>query len=62
MRASFKTRHSFTYVNEYERFKVSLYNPDFDDSELWEELDRIYDDLKKDMRENSDIYLKLSKD
>ena len=61
MRASFKTVHALTYVNEYERFKGSLYVLSADDGELWDKLDILNEDLKKDIHDNNSLYIDLSK-
>lgn len=62
MSASFKTVHALTYVNEYERFKGSLWVHEADDGELWDKLDDLYEELKKDIRDNNHLYIELSKE
>lgn len=58
MRASFKTKHAFTYVNEYERFKGSLLVIDCNRCQ-WIELDRLYNELKNDIGLYKEHYLRL---
>ena len=60
MRASKGTIHAITYVNEYERFKGSLYKA-YSNEVMWAHLDNIYEDLKLHMRENSELYIELSR-
>jgi (p)ppGpp synthase/HD superfamily hydrolase len=61
MRKSFGSIHAITYVNEYERFKGSLYSINYQNecSNLWKELDALYKALKNDIQEKSSEYLKL---
>jgi (p)ppGpp synthase/HD superfamily hydrolase len=60
MQSSFGTKHAITYVNEYERFKGSLYSEDMKAlTDAWKYLDSLYEDLKKHMRENTHTYIHL---
>jgi guanosine-3',5'-bis(diphosphate) 3'-pyrophosphohydrolase len=60
MQASFGTKHAITYINEYERFKGSLYSEKDDFLvNAWDHLDGIYKALKEDLARDNDKYLKI---